>query len=104
MTTVGYGDIVPETRLGQAFSVFLMILSALYMAMPIGIVGNAFSQVWNDRDRLLVMKRFRNAFLQEGFTLKSFQDIFSVFDLDGNGNLDLEEFSLMLKTMQITMS
>merc|ERR1712178_516749 len=74
------------------------------MAMPIGIVGNAFSQVWEDRDRLPVMKRFRNAFLQEGLTLQTFQEIFSIFDEDGNGTLDTEEFGLMLKTMQLNMS
>lgn len=55
MSTVGYGDISPVTILGRAISVMLMVVSGLYMAIPIGILGNAFSSVWEDRDRLLVL-------------------------------------------------
>jgi len=104
MTTVGYGDYSPKTTAGHMVASALIISSMLYMAVPLGIVGNAFSEVWGDRDRLLVMKRFRNAFLEGGFTVQAFQDIFSIFDADGNGSLDIEEFSLMLKSMQMNIS
>jgi len=103
MTTVGYGDKTPTNAGGHLVASILIIFSALYMAIPIGIVGHAFSQVWGDRDRLLVMQRFRDAFLGGGFTVKSIQDIFNMFDEDGSGELDIEEFSLMLKTMQLHM-
>jgi len=103
MTTVGYGEITPTEGSGHTVASVLIIISALYMAIPIGIVGNAFSQVWGDRDRLLVMQRFRNAFLEGGFTLDNFQEIFSMFDEDGSGELDVEEFGLMLKTMQMNL-
>merc|ERR1719272_1835546 len=104
MTTVGYGDYTPTTVAGHTVASVLIIISALYMAMPLGIVGNAFSEVWSDRDRLLVMKRFRNAFLQGGFTLRALQDVFAIFDGDGSGTLDLDEFSLMLSTIQMNVS
>jgi len=104
MTTVGYGDYTPETTAGHMVASALIISSMLYMAVPLGIVGNAFSEVWGDRDRLLVTKRFRDAFLEGGFTLQAFQDIFSIFDADGNGSLDIDEFSLMLKCMQMNIS
>lgn len=45
MSTVGYGDIAPTTLSGRALTGFLVVLSSLYMAIPIGIVGNAFSKV-----------------------------------------------------------
>lgn len=32
------------------------------------------------------------------------QDTFSIFDEDGSGALDIEEFALMLKTLQMNMS
>lgn len=38
LTTVGYGDISPKTSLGQAFSVFIMILGYGIIAIPTGIV------------------------------------------------------------------
>jgi len=104
MMTVGYGDYTPSTDLGKAVTCVLIVTSAFYMAMPLGIVGNAFSEVWADRDRLLVMKRFRSAFLQGGFTLRALQDVFAIFDGDGSGTLDLDEFSLMLSTIQMNVS
>lgn len=104
MCTVGYGDYTPSTDLGRIVTSVLIVTSTLYMAMPLGIVGNAFSEVWADRDRLLVMRRFRSAFLQGGFTLRAFQDIFAVFDSDGSGTLDIDEFSLMLNTIQMNIS
>jgi len=38
MTTVGYGDIAPNTSLGQAISAFIMILGYGIIAVPTGIV------------------------------------------------------------------
>lgn len=104
MTTVGYGDYTPTTTVGRSVASVLIIISALYMAMPLGIVGNAFSEVWADRDRLLVMKRFRGAFLQGGFTLQGLHDVFAIFDADGNGTLDIDEFAQMLRTIQMKLS
>ncbi|KKG08746.1 ion transporter [Methanosarcina sp. 2.H.A.1B.4] len=38
LTTVGYGDIVPETNLGQALASFIMIIGYSIIAVPTGIV------------------------------------------------------------------
>ncbi|MDP3936590.1 MAG: ion transporter [Deltaproteobacteria bacterium] len=38
LTTVGYGDISPETPLGQAFAVVIMIIGYAIIAVPTGIV------------------------------------------------------------------
>lgn len=39
LTTVGYGDIVPRTELGQFFSAVVMILGYAIIAVPTGIVS-----------------------------------------------------------------
>ncbi len=39
MTTVGYGDIAPQTVLGQALAAFVMILGYAIIAVPTGIVS-----------------------------------------------------------------
>jgi voltage-gated potassium channel len=39
MTTVGYGDIAPQTTLGQALASFIMILGYGILAVPTGIVS-----------------------------------------------------------------
>lgn len=38
MTTVGYGDIAPQTTLGQAIAAFAMIIAYAIIAVPTGIV------------------------------------------------------------------
>jgi voltage-gated potassium channel len=38
ITTVGYGDISPQTNLGQALAAFLMIAGYAILAVPTGIV------------------------------------------------------------------
>ena len=39
LTTVGYGDITPQTPLGQFISGFVMILGYAIIAVPTGIVS-----------------------------------------------------------------
>lgn len=43
MTTVGYGDISPQTGIGQALAAMLMILGYSIIAVPTGIVTAEFS-------------------------------------------------------------
>jgi voltage-gated potassium channel len=45
MTTVGYGDIAPQTPLGQALASFIMILGYGIIAVPTGIVSAEMVQL-----------------------------------------------------------
>lgn len=47
MTTVGYGDISPQTALGQAVASIVMILGYGIIAVPTGIVTVGMSQTFN---------------------------------------------------------
>lgn len=44
LTTVGYGDIAPQTIIGQTFSVILMLLGYAIIAVPTGIVTAEITQ------------------------------------------------------------
>jgi len=44
MTTVGYGDISPETGLGQAIAAVVMIIGFSIIAVPTGIVASEMSK------------------------------------------------------------
>jgi len=44
LTTVGYGDVSPQTALGQAFAAFIMILGYGIIAVPTGIVTSELSR------------------------------------------------------------
>jgi hypothetical protein len=101
MTTVGYGDVYPESVEGKVVVSALVVVSVLYMAMPLGIVGQAFNTVWNDRDRLLLVMRCKERLDQWGYTAHDVLLIFRWFDEDGNGNLDVDEFQSMVKHMRL---
>ena len=45
MTTVGYGDIAPQSNAGQALAAFVMILGYGIIAVPTGIVSVELAQV-----------------------------------------------------------
>jgi len=103
-TTVGYGDIVPKTRSGKVVTSLLTITSALYMAMPIGIVGSAFSTVWSDRDRLMLMHRTSAQLRQAGYTAKDVPHLIRLFDADRDGQLNYREFRRMIHEMHVGIS
>ena len=43
LTTVGYGDISPETGLGQVIATFIMIIGYGIIAVPTGIVSAEYT-------------------------------------------------------------
>jgi voltage-gated potassium channel len=54
LTTVGYGDAVPQTVLGRVFAALTAVAGIGLIAMPTGILAAAFSQAFKnvkDRDR-----------------------------------------------------
>ncbi|MGB3466787.1 MAG: ion transporter [Cyclobacteriaceae bacterium] len=48
LTTVGYGDIAPQTIVGQTFSVILMLLGYAIIAVPTGIVTSEITHTNRD--------------------------------------------------------
>jgi len=46
--TVGYGDHYPTTPLGKSVAVMTMVFSLVILALPVGVMGGTFSQVWAD--------------------------------------------------------
>jgi voltage-gated potassium channel len=46
LTTVGYGDLVPTTALGQLLAIFAMFLGIATFAIPIAIIGAGFSEAF----------------------------------------------------------
>eukprot|EP00930_Biecheleria_cincta_P106306 TRINITY_DN9969_c0_g1_i1.p1 TRINITY_DN9969_c0_g1~~TRINITY_DN9969_c0_g1_i1.p1 ORF type:complete len:582 (-),score=83.06 TRINITY_DN9969_c0_g1_i1:170-1915(-) len=101
--TIGYGDITPESAGGLLTSVALIVVSALYMAIPLGIVGESFSKVWKDRDRLVLVHRARTRFLNIGYKAEDIPSMFCGWDNDGDGEIDLPEFINMMRMMEIDM-
>eukprot|EP00930_Biecheleria_cincta_P095878 TRINITY_DN87778_c0_g1_i1.p1 TRINITY_DN87778_c0_g1~~TRINITY_DN87778_c0_g1_i1.p1 ORF type:complete len:624 (+),score=94.53 TRINITY_DN87778_c0_g1_i1:86-1957(+) len=104
VTTVGYGDITPKSTAGICVISVLTMFSILYTAMPIGIIGNAFTQIWQDRDRILLMIKTRDILVQSGYTAKDLPSIFRAYDSSGEGQLYFDEFFLMVQDMKLGLT
>lgn len=50
LTTVGYGDVVPITPLGKVVASVTALMGLVMLALPVGIVATAFSEVIHRRD------------------------------------------------------
>jgi len=104
MFTVGYGDLTPQTWEGKAITSMLIIATMLYMAVPVGIIGNAFNQTWRDRDRLLLMKKTRDRLRQWGYQASDIPTLFQCSDSNDDGELTITEFRALIQRLQLGFS
>lgn len=60
LTTVGYGDQIPATAAGKTVGVLMMLSGALYMAMPLAIIGTKFDEAYqkHESEKLLKNKKW----------------------------------------------
>lgn len=47
-TTVGYGDLNPESQIGQWVASLAMLVGLFFLAMPLSIVGGSFHIAWTE--------------------------------------------------------
>lgn len=61
MTTVGYGDVVPQTALGKIIAGLTMIVGILAIALPTGIMATAFSARLEESRKNTLAKKVHNS-------------------------------------------
>merc|ERR1712232_281393 len=71
------------------------------MAMPLGIIGHTFTEIWKDRDRVLLRRRLLDRLRQTGYGADDVHAVFDIFDRDRNGSVDFREFRRMLHAMNL---
>jgi hypothetical protein len=104
ISTVGYGDLSPETDQGRVCASLLIFCGLLFMAMPIAIVGAAFLETWKNRTRILAIGRIHRRMSQWGYTEEDLRIMFKTFDTDLNCVLDVNEFKRMVETMRLGLN
>lgn len=57
LTAVGYGDLVPRTSIGKVFCICVVIISTIYSAMPVSLVGSKFYELYEKHMEKMVVKR-----------------------------------------------
>ena len=101
ITTVGFGDVVPSTQSGLVLTSILMVVSSLYMAMPLAVIGHSFNTIWVNRKRILLLNKTRSRLWKWGFGPYEMRHLFGLFDLDQSDEVDLPEFQILLKEMDM---
>lgn len=102
MTTVGYGDYSPKTNSGRVLVGILVVVQVLYMALPLGILGHEFTNIWCQRHRFLAIKRVRSRMNTLGL---GFYDIPTLFRQFGgeDGAINWESFGNLCKDLGVEM-
>eukprot|EP00931_Biecheleriopsis_adriatica_P034951 TRINITY_DN20153_c0_g1_i4.p1 TRINITY_DN20153_c0_g1~~TRINITY_DN20153_c0_g1_i4.p1 ORF type:complete len:573 (+),score=105.80 TRINITY_DN20153_c0_g1_i4:243-1721(+) len=101
MTTVGFGDVIPITEPGLAVVSVLMVVASLFMAMPVGIVGYSFTNIWAEREKILLVQGFKKRLKKWGFGAAEIPKLFSFLDLDNSASVDLQEFIVLMSILDI---
>jgi hypothetical protein len=96
MTTIGYGDYIPRSPTGSVLVGILVIITMFYAAIPLGIIGSAFSGVWHERESILLKKQLKSRLFLWGYTAEDIPKLFQLFDDKGDGQLDLVAFREMI--------
>jgi len=104
MTTVGYGDYSPKTATGRIIIGFVMLFGLCFLAMPLAIVGNTFSEAWDQSTAVTISEGMRKKMLMAGQDPSDMMSAFKSMDKDGNGQISYLEFKdTVLRLLDIRM-
>ncbi len=67
MTTVGYGDMVPQTPIGKILSGLTAIWGIILIALPVAIVGSNFSTVYYETKKEIEIIKKHKQFSKQRF-------------------------------------
>ena len=70
-----------------------MISGVVFLAMPLNSVGTHFSNVWKEFQLHQLKSGMREQLLKKGISPDDVSKAFDEFDEDGNGLIDLPEFT-----------
>jgi hypothetical protein len=102
-STVGYGDVVPATTGGQLITTIGILCGVTFMAMPITIVGNEFSHVWDERQTTHIARSIQTGMLEAGLRPADIIKKFLDSDADGDGQMSIEEFISTLASLKMRL-
>merc|ERR1711871_58849 len=100
-TTVGYGDVSPNTNTGRLLVSICMIIGVLLMAMPLAIVGSNFVQVWDDREKVTAVEKLKDALFRHKKDPQTVEEVFHAIDKDGSETLSYQGLRLGLKDLDV---
>lgn len=103
MTTTGFGDKIPITVAGRFIVGVLAVIQGLYLAMPLGILGQEFTTSWKSRFRFWAVRLVRTRMAARGLGLRDVPAIYDQF-ADQDGDLDFLGFTAMVRSFGVKLS
>jgi len=73
--TIGYGDVVPVTALGKLIASMTILLGLIMIALPVGIIANAFNEAIHRRDFVVTWGMVAKVPLFSGLSAGEIADI-----------------------------
>jgi voltage-gated potassium channel len=73
--TIGYGDVVPMTALGKVIATATIFLGLIMIALPVGIIANAFTEEVHRRDFVVTWGMLARVPLFSGLAANEIADI-----------------------------
>lgn len=104
LTTVGYGDVGPTTTAGYVIASVLVASTMFVMAVPLGIIGSAVAEIWQERETILLRQWVRDKLSEWGYTGSDVRCLFAAFDKDNNGFLDFDEFQKIMAGLKVQIN
>jgi hypothetical protein len=100
MTTVGYGDLAPQTGPGRVIMYFCLIAGLVVLAMPLAIVGGYFQAEWDARALVLISDQVKRALISRGLAVTDYVHMYLEFDQDRNGEISYKEYKVKQEQKQ----
>jgi voltage-gated potassium channel len=75
LSTVGYGDVVPITAVGRLIAAATMFVGLIMIALPVGIVANAFAEEIHRREFVITWGMVAKVPLFSGLNANEIADI-----------------------------
>ena len=95
----------PDTDAGKFATGIAMVFGVLFLSMPLSIVGQNFTTIWEDRERVIFIEKVKEKYLDSrDLDRAALIRTFSKLDQDGSGTLTLKELRVALRSMGVNMT
>ena len=103
-TTVGYGDVSPNSWSGRAVTVVAIFFAVVFMAMPITIVGSNFQHAWEKRRENSIVLRIQRSMINKQMRAEEIATLLMAKDIDHSGEISFLEFGVLLREIGVDLS